>query len=137
MPAPVWMFAAVSLLNEVSAQMVAPLIPILLVAVLSAEPVALGAVERRGRRCGIRVAAAIAVASAALPSTGTSPTRSAAKLTTRAGVLDYRAGGGHRLQPGLSARAPCQRRAGLLPRGRVLAAHEHRRSGSGALRKAA
>lgn len=45
LPAPVWMFAAVSLLNEVSAQMVAPLIPILLVAVLSAGPVALGVVE--------------------------------------------------------------------------------------------
>ena len=45
LPAPVLMFAAVSLLNEVSAQMVAPLIPILLVAVLSAGPVALGVVE--------------------------------------------------------------------------------------------
>ena len=39
------MFAAVSLLNEISAQMVAPLIPILLAAVLSAGPVAIGAVE--------------------------------------------------------------------------------------------
>ena len=39
------MFAAVSLLNEISAQMVAPLIPILIAAVLSAGPVALGAVE--------------------------------------------------------------------------------------------
>ena len=39
------MFAAVSLLNEISAQMVAPLIPILIAAVLSAGPVAVGAVE--------------------------------------------------------------------------------------------
>ena len=39
------MFAAVSLLNEISAQMVAPLIPILIAVVLSAGPVALGAVE--------------------------------------------------------------------------------------------
>ena len=43
--APVVMFAAVSLLNEVSAQMVAPLIPILLASVLTAGPVAIGAVE--------------------------------------------------------------------------------------------
>lgn len=42
---PVVMFAAVSLLNEVSAQMVAPLIPILLASVLAAGPVAIGAVE--------------------------------------------------------------------------------------------
>ena len=39
------MFAAVSLLNEVSAQMVAPLIPILIASVLAAGPVAVGAVE--------------------------------------------------------------------------------------------
>ena len=39
------MFAAVSLLNEVSAQMVAPLIPILLASVLAAGPMAIGAVE--------------------------------------------------------------------------------------------
>ena len=45
LPLPVVMFAAVSLLNEVSAQMVAPLIPILLASVLAAGPVALGAVE--------------------------------------------------------------------------------------------
>lgn len=37
------MFAAVSFLNEISAQMVAPLIPILLASVLAAGPVALGA----------------------------------------------------------------------------------------------
>ena len=42
---PVLLFAAVSLLNEISAQMVAPLIPILLATVLAAGPVALGAVE--------------------------------------------------------------------------------------------
>ncbi len=42
---PVLLFAAVSLLNEVSAQMVTPLIPILLASVLSAGPVALGLVE--------------------------------------------------------------------------------------------
>ena len=42
---PVVMFAAVSLLNEISAQMVAPLIPILIAAVLSAGPVAVGVVE--------------------------------------------------------------------------------------------
>jgi hypothetical protein len=45
LPPPVMLFAAVSLLNEVSAQMVAPLIPILIAAVLSAGPVAIGAVE--------------------------------------------------------------------------------------------
>ncbi|MBI3366928.1 MAG: MFS transporter [Burkholderiales bacterium] len=45
LPLPVVMFAVVSLLNEVSAQMVAPLIPILLVSVLAAGPVAIGAVE--------------------------------------------------------------------------------------------
>lgn len=45
LPLPVMLFAAVSLLNEVSAQMVAPLIPILIAAVLSAGPVAIGAVE--------------------------------------------------------------------------------------------
>lgn len=45
LPLPVVMFAAVSLLNEVSAQMVAPLIPILLASVLAAGPIALGAVE--------------------------------------------------------------------------------------------
>lgn len=39
------MFAGVSLLNEVSAQMVAPLIPILIGSVLAAGPIALGAVE--------------------------------------------------------------------------------------------
>ena len=45
LPLPVVLFAAVSLLNEVSAQMVAPLIPILIASVLAAGPVALGAVE--------------------------------------------------------------------------------------------
>lgn len=45
LPLPVMMFAVVSLLNEVSAQMVAPLIPILLVSVLAAGPVTVGAVE--------------------------------------------------------------------------------------------
>lgn len=45
LPLPVVMFAAVSLLNEVSAQMVAPLIPILIASVLAAGPIALGAVE--------------------------------------------------------------------------------------------
>lgn len=45
LPLPVMLFAAISLLNEVSAQMVAPLIPILIAAVLSAGPVAIGAVE--------------------------------------------------------------------------------------------
>ena len=45
LPLPVMLFAAVSLLNEVSAQMVAPLIPILIAAVFSAGPVAIGAVE--------------------------------------------------------------------------------------------
>ena len=38
-------FAVVSFLNEISAQMVAPLIPIFLATVLAAGPVALGAVE--------------------------------------------------------------------------------------------
>ena len=38
-------FAVVSLLNEISAQMVAPLIPIVLATVLAAGPIALGAVE--------------------------------------------------------------------------------------------
>ena len=45
LPLPVKMFALVSLLNEVSAQMVAPLIPILLASLLAAGPVAIGAVE--------------------------------------------------------------------------------------------
>ena len=45
LPLPVAMFAAVSLLNEISAQMVTPLIPILLATVLAAGPIALGAVE--------------------------------------------------------------------------------------------
>lgn len=45
LPLPVLLFAAVSFLNEVSAQMVAPLIPILIAAVLSAGPVAIGVVE--------------------------------------------------------------------------------------------
>lgn len=45
LPLPVLLIAAVSLLNEVSAQMVAPLIPILLASVLAAGPVALGLVE--------------------------------------------------------------------------------------------
>lgn len=45
LPLPVLMIAAVSLMNEVSAQMVAPLIPILLASVLAAGPVALGLVE--------------------------------------------------------------------------------------------
>ena len=45
LPLPVVLFAAVSLLNEVSAQMVAPLIPILIASVLAAGPVAIGAVE--------------------------------------------------------------------------------------------
>ncbi len=45
LPLPVVMFGVVSLLNEVSAQMVAPLIPILVVSVLAAGPVAIGAVE--------------------------------------------------------------------------------------------
>ena len=45
MPKPVLMFAAVSFLNEVSAQMVTPLIPILLASVLAAGPIALGLVE--------------------------------------------------------------------------------------------
>ena len=42
---PVLMFAGVSFLNEVSAQMVAPLIPILLASVLAAGPIVLGLVE--------------------------------------------------------------------------------------------
>lgn len=66
LPTAVVMFAGVSLLNEISAQMVAPLIPILLAGVLSAGPVALGAVEGiadavasllklwSGRRAGVR-----------------------------------------------------------------------------------
>ncbi len=45
LPLPVLLFAVVSLLNEISAQMVAPLIPILLASVLAAGPIALGAVE--------------------------------------------------------------------------------------------
>lgn len=45
LPLPVLMFAWVSLLNEVSAQMVAPLIPVLLASVLAAGPVAIGLVE--------------------------------------------------------------------------------------------
>ena len=45
LPLPVKMFAAVSLLNEISSQMVAPLIPILLAGVLAAGPIAIGAVE--------------------------------------------------------------------------------------------
>ncbi|ODS89993.1 MAG: hypothetical protein ABS47_08750 [Devosia sp. SCN 66-27] len=45
LPLPVLMIAAVSLMNEVSAQMVTPLIPILLASVLAAGPVALGLVE--------------------------------------------------------------------------------------------
>lgn len=45
LPPAVTMFAAVSLLNEISAQMVAPLIPILIASVLAAGPVALGAIE--------------------------------------------------------------------------------------------
>lgn len=45
LPTAVWMFAAASFLNEISAQMVAPLIPILLASVLAAGPIALGAVE--------------------------------------------------------------------------------------------
>ncbi len=44
-PKPVLLFAAVSFLNEVSAQMVTPLIPILLASVLAAGPIALGLVE--------------------------------------------------------------------------------------------
>ena len=39
------MFAAVSLLNEISSQMVAPLIPVLIAGVLAAGPIAIGAVE--------------------------------------------------------------------------------------------
>lgn len=45
LPAPVLILAGVSFLNEASAQMVAPLIPILLASVLAAGPVALGIVE--------------------------------------------------------------------------------------------
>ncbi len=45
LPLPVVMFAAVSLLNEISSQMVAPVIPILLAGVLAAGPIAIGAVE--------------------------------------------------------------------------------------------
>ena len=45
LPLPVVMFAAVSLLNEISSQMVAPLIPILIAGVLAAGPIAIGAVE--------------------------------------------------------------------------------------------
>ncbi len=45
LPLPVLMFAWVSLLNEVSAQMVAPLIPVLLATALAAGPVAIGLVE--------------------------------------------------------------------------------------------
>ena len=45
MSKPVLMFAAVSFLNEVSAQMVAPLIPILLTSVLAAGPIVLGLIE--------------------------------------------------------------------------------------------
>ena len=44
-PTPVMLFAVVSFLNEVSAQMVTPLIPILLTSVLAAGPIALGLVE--------------------------------------------------------------------------------------------
>ena len=39
------MFTAVSLLNEISSQMVAPLIPILIAGVLAAGPIAIGAIE--------------------------------------------------------------------------------------------
>lgn len=42
---PVVLFAAASLLNEISAQMVAPLIPILIGSILAAGPIALGAIE--------------------------------------------------------------------------------------------
>lgn len=45
LPLSVTMFAAVGLLNEISSQMVAPLIPILLAGVLAAGPIAIGAVE--------------------------------------------------------------------------------------------
>lgn len=45
LPLSVTMFAAVGLLNEISSQMVAPLIPILLAGMLAAGPVAIGAVE--------------------------------------------------------------------------------------------
>ncbi len=45
LPLPVLMFAWVSLLNEISAQVVAPLIPVLLATVLAAGPMAIGLVE--------------------------------------------------------------------------------------------
>ena len=45
MPKQVLMFAAISFLNEVFAQMVAPLIPILLASVLTTGPIILGLVE--------------------------------------------------------------------------------------------
>lgn len=45
LPMPVVLFAAASLLNEISAQMVAPLIPILIGSILAAGPIALGAIE--------------------------------------------------------------------------------------------
>jgi len=45
LPVPVILFGGISLLNEISAQMVAPLLPILLTAILGAGPVALGIVE--------------------------------------------------------------------------------------------
>ena len=45
MSKPVLIFASVSFLNEVSAQMVAPLISILLASVLAAGPIVLGLVE--------------------------------------------------------------------------------------------
>lgn len=45
LPLPVLLFAGVSLLNEISAQMVAPLIPVLLATGLAAGPVVIGLVE--------------------------------------------------------------------------------------------
>jgi len=45
LPVPVILFGGISLLNEISAQMVAPLLTILLTAILGAGPVALGIVE--------------------------------------------------------------------------------------------
>jgi len=45
LPVPVILFGGISLLNEISAPMVAPLLPILLTAILGAGPVALGIVE--------------------------------------------------------------------------------------------
>jgi len=45
LPVPAILFGGISLLNEISAQMVAPLLPILLTAILGAGPVALGIVE--------------------------------------------------------------------------------------------